>query len=87
MHVPRLSALSEIITNNENGFLFETNDSTILSNKLSDLLTDRTLRLKILRARGVAGREIVIKKYTWEKAAKDLKNFLLSLQTTHARSM
>jgi len=44
---PKLSALSEIIANNKNGFLFETNDSTILSNKLADLLTDRNLRLKI----------------------------------------
>jgi len=44
---PKLSALGEIIRNNRNGFLFETDDSTILSNKLADLLTDRNLRHKI----------------------------------------
>jgi glycosyltransferase involved in cell wall biosynthesis len=36
---------------------------------------------------GAAGREIVVKKYTWEKTAKDLENFLLSLQTKRARSL
>jgi len=40
-----------------------------------------------LKKWGVAGPEIVIKKYTWEKAAKDLENFLLSLQTICARSI
>lgn len=40
-----------------------------------------------LKKWGAAGREIVINKYTWEKAAKDLENFLLSLQTIRARSM
>jgi glycosyltransferase involved in cell wall biosynthesis len=66
---PRLSALSEIITNNVNGFLFETNDSTILSNELAKLLTDSDLRLKLSQnarqticdkaALMVAGREML----------------------------
>jgi glycosyltransferase involved in cell wall biosynthesis len=46
---PKLSALSEMITNNENGFLFRQNyaDNYVLSNQLIQLLTDEQLRYKI----------------------------------------
>jgi len=46
---PRLSALAEIITNNVNGLLFETNDPATLSNKLTNLLNDENLRHKIFK--------------------------------------
>ena len=75
MHAPRLSALSEIITNNENGFLFETNDSTILSNKLADLLTDRNLRLKIFQN----ARQTILNKASLVTAGREIFRLQKSL--------
>ena len=44
---PKLSAMSEVIINNKNGFLFESYDINMLSNKLAHVLTDRNLSCKI----------------------------------------
>jgi len=72
---PKLSALSEIIANDENGFLFETNDSTILSNKLADLLTDRDLRLKIFQN----ARQTILNKASLATAGKEMIRLQKSL--------
>lgn len=45
--VPKVSALSEIITDNRNGFLFVTKDYDALADKLANVLVETKLRIKV----------------------------------------
>jgi len=65
---PIHSAMKEIITSGENGFLFETNDVSILSNNLIRFLNDKTLYLKISRN----ARQTIINKSSFATAGKEL---------------
>ena len=64
--VSDLPPLKEIITNNENGFLFKTEDVSDLTNKLNSILGDKGLMEQVR----VKGTELVNTKYDWNEIGK-----------------
>jgi glycosyltransferase involved in cell wall biosynthesis len=64
--VSDLSALEELITNNEDGFTFQTEDSSDLSKRLKEILYDKE-NLDRVAKNGV---ELVRSKYNWNKIGR-----------------
>jgi len=72
---PRFSALSEIIIDNENGFLFANGDSATLSNQLTNLLADRKLRDKLNQK----ARQTILNKASLATAGREMLRLQRSL--------
>jgi len=69
-----IPAHREIVGNKESGvYISSTNP-----HEIADAVTYVYKNRDKLKEWGAPGREIITKKYNWEKAAKDLENFLLS---------
>lgn len=64
--VTRVASLPEVVIDQETGFLVEPNNPTALWEKIKFLLENAEQAKKM----GQAGREIVLKKFTWENAAE-----------------
>ena len=67
--VSDLAPLKEIITNNENGFLFKTENVSDLTNKLNSILGNEWL-MEQVRVKGAA---LVNTKYDWNEIGKQTK--------------
>ena len=68
--VSNLPSLMEVISDNENGFLFETENSNDLSDKLIQILADRK-KLEIVRRKGA---ELINTKYGWDEIGRLTKS-------------
>ena len=64
--VSNLPPLMEVISDNENGFLFETENSNDLSDKLIEILADKK-NLEIVRKKGT---ELINTKYGWDEIGR-----------------
>ena len=67
--VSDLAPLQEIISNNENGFLFKTENVSDLTNKLNSILGNEELMEKV-RTKGT---ELINTKYDWTEIGKQTK--------------
>lgn len=68
--VSNLPPLMEVISDNENGFLFETENSNDLSDKLIEILADKK-NLEIVRKKGI---ELINTKYGWDEIGRLTKS-------------
>ena len=68
--VSNLPPLMEVISDNENGFLFETENSNDLSDKLIEILADKK-NLEIVRKKGT---ELINTKYGWDEIGRLTKS-------------
>ena len=73
--VSDLAPLKEIITNNENGFLFKTESVSDLTTKLNSILNDEEL-MEEVRVKGV---ELINTKYDWVEIGRQTKQVYQSL--------
>tara|TARA_B110000967_G_scaffold94205_1_gene96831 strand:+ start:204 stop:1349 length:1146 start_codon:yes stop_codon:yes gene_type:complete len=73
--VSDLPPLTEIISNNENGFVFKTENVSDLTNKLNSILINEVLMEKV-RVKGV---ELIKKKYDWVDIGRQTLQAYLSL--------
>ena len=67
--VSNLPPLKEIITDNENGFLFETDNDEDLARKINFILEDKEQLEKVIQK----GFELIKSKYSWEKIGSKTK--------------
>ena len=68
--VSNLPPLMEVISDNENGFLFESENSKDLSDKLIQILADKK-NLEIVRKKGI---ELINTKYGWDEIGRLTKS-------------
>jgi glycosyltransferase involved in cell wall biosynthesis len=59
-----------VITDGENGLLVEPNDPASLARAIQQLATDQSLRRRL----GIAARQTVIDRYTWQRNAARVFN-------------
>jgi len=71
-----IPAHREIVGNKEYGVYVSSTNPTEIANAVTYVYENRDK----LKEWGASGREIITKNYNWEKAAKDLENYLLSLR-------
>jgi len=67
--VSDLPPLKEVITDNENGFLFKSEDSESLSNRLNEILANREILEKVR----VNGTKLITTKYDWHEIGRQTK--------------
>ena len=67
--VSDLPPLKEIISDNENGFLFKTENVNDLTNRLNSILSDKGL-MEQVRSKGT---ELINTKYDWTEIGKQTK--------------
>ncbi len=63
---PRQGQLAELITEGENGFLYEPGNQTEMLDKIKKLLDDAGLRRQL----GEAARKTIVENYTWNDNAQ-----------------
>mgnify|MGYP002177681837 FL=1 len=73
--VSDLPPLKEIISDNENGFLFKTENVSDLTTKLNSILSDKGLMEEVR----VKGTELVNTKYDWSVIGRQTKQAYQSL--------
>jgi len=73
--VSDLAPLKEIITNNENGFLFKTENVSDLTTKLNSILGNEGVMEQVR----VKGAELINTKYDWDEIGKHTKQAYQSL--------
>lgn len=61
----RLGQIADVVRNDENGLLVEPGDSSALARAIERLALDESLRARL----GAAGRETVVRQYTWRQNA------------------
>jgi glycosyltransferase involved in cell wall biosynthesis len=71
----RIAGLPEVVEHGTTGFLVPPGDSSALGDAITRLLKDEPLR----RSMGEAGRQRVLRHFTWEKIAQDLLQRYTSL--------
>jgi len=73
--VSDLPPLKEIISDNENGFIFKTENVSDLTNKLNSVLSDEVLMEHVR----VKGKELINRKYDWSEIGRQTKEAYQSL--------
>jgi glycosyltransferase involved in cell wall biosynthesis len=66
-----IGSVSEVINDNEDGYLVEFDDVNMISKKIDMLLKDKKLRTQM----GESGYNKVMKRYTWKKVFKEYEKY------------
>lgn len=68
-------ALSEIVVNEQTGYVVPPGDKTIFKNRILSILDDRALRIRL----GVSARDHIRSHFTWERCAREVLSIYKAL--------